>query len=48
MLIAMGVLALLTILMGVFPEQIVSAVIAPAADALIDQGAYVATVFGGI
>ena len=48
MLAAMAVLAIMTILMGVFPEQIVSTVIAPAADALIDQGAYVATVFGGI
>jgi len=48
MLAAMAVLAIMTILMGVFPEQIVTTVIAPAADALIDQGAYVATVLGGI
>jgi multicomponent Na+:H+ antiporter subunit D len=48
MLVAMGALALLTILMGVFPEQIVSTLIEPAANALIDQGAYVATVLGGL
>lgn len=48
MLAAMAVLALLTVLMGIFPQQIVDLVISPAAGALVDQGSYIASVMGGL
>jgi len=48
MLAAMGILALLTVLMGIFPQQIVDLVISPAAAALVDQGTYIASVMGGL
>ena len=47
MLAGMGILAVLVILFGVFPEQVVNYLIAPAATALVDQGSYIAAVLGG-
>lgn len=47
MLAGMGILAALVILFGVFPEQVVNYLIAPAATALVDQGSYIAAVLGG-
>ena len=47
MLAGMGILAALVILFGVFPEQVVSYLIEPAANALVDQGSYIAAVLGG-
>ncbi|NYT05460.1 MAG: NADH:ubiquinone oxidoreductase [Methanomicrobiales archaeon] len=47
MLIGMGILALMVILFGVFPQQVVDILVAPAAAALTDQGGYIASVLGG-
>jgi multicomponent Na+:H+ antiporter subunit D len=47
MLIGMGILALLVVLFGVFPQQVVDILISPAATALVDQGGYIASVLGG-
>lgn len=48
MLIGMGILALVVILFGVFPQQVVDFLITPAASALVDQSGYIAAVLGGI
>ncbi len=48
MLIGMGILAVVVILFGIFPETVVSTLIAPAAHALTNQGAYIAAVLGGV
>jgi multicomponent Na+:H+ antiporter subunit D len=48
MLIGMGVLALVVILFGLFPQTVVSILIAPAAHALANQGAYISAVLGGV
>ncbi|HDQ08432.1 MAG TPA: NADH:ubiquinone oxidoreductase [Methanoculleus sp.] len=48
MLAAMGILALLTVLMGIFPQQFVDLMIRPAAGALVNQGSYIASVMGGL
>jgi len=48
MLAGMGILALLVVLFGIFPQQIVDILIAPAAGALIDQSGYIESVLGGI
>jgi multicomponent Na+:H+ antiporter subunit D len=48
MLIGMGILAVIVILFGIFPETVVSTLIAPAAHALTNQGAYIAAVLGGV
>jgi multicomponent Na+:H+ antiporter subunit D len=48
MLIGMGLLSLLVILFGIFPQEVVDILIAPAADALINQGGYIASVLGGV
>jgi multicomponent Na+:H+ antiporter subunit D len=47
MLIGMGVLAVVVILFGLFPEVVVNSLIAPAAHALANQGAYISAVLGG-
>jgi multicomponent Na+:H+ antiporter subunit D len=48
MLIGMGVLAIVVILFGLFPQTVVSTLIAPAAHALANQGAYISAVLGGV
>ncbi len=47
MLIGMGLLSLLVVLFGIFPQEVVDILITPAASALIDQGGYIASVLGG-
>lgn len=47
MLIGMGVLAALVILFGLFPQQVVDILVAPAATALIDHTGYIQAVLGG-
>jgi multicomponent Na+:H+ antiporter subunit D len=47
MLLGMGLLAVIVVLFGVFPEQVVAGLVEPAARALADQGAYIASVLGG-
>jgi multicomponent Na+:H+ antiporter subunit D len=47
MLIGMGVLAVVVILFGLFPQTVVNTLIAPAAEALVNQGAYITAVLGG-
>ncbi|WOF16365.1 NADH:ubiquinone oxidoreductase [Methanoplanus sp. FWC-SCC4] len=47
MLIAMGILALLVVLFGVFPQPVVDFIVTPAASALVDQSGYIAAVLGG-
>jgi len=48
MLAAMGFLALLVIISGLFPELFVNNLIAPAAHALTNQTGYISTVLGGV
>ncbi len=47
MLMGMGVLAVIVIVFGFVPQPVVDTLIAPAAHALVDQGAYIASVLGG-
>jgi multicomponent Na+:H+ antiporter subunit D len=47
MLIGMGILAVLIIVFGFFPQQVVDVIVAPAAHALIDQGSYLSVILGG-
>ncbi|HWQ65306.1 MAG TPA: proton-conducting transporter membrane subunit [Methanospirillum sp.] len=47
MLIGMGILAALVILFGIFPQQVVDILVAPAATALIDHSGYIHAVLGG-
>jgi len=47
MLLAMGILAAIVILVGLFPQPVVDGIVAPAAHALVDQGGYIAAVLGG-
>jgi len=47
MLLGMGLLAVIVVLFGVFPDQVVAGLVEPAARALADQGAYIASVLGG-
>jgi multicomponent Na+:H+ antiporter subunit D len=47
MLLAMGVLAAIVILFGLFPQPVVNGIVAPAAHALVDQSGYIASVLGG-
>jgi len=47
MLAGMGILAVVVILFGLFPGIVVESLIAPAAHALVDQGAYIGAVLGG-
>jgi len=47
MLLAMGILAAIVILFGLFPQPVVNGIVAPAAHALVDQGGYIASVLGG-
>ena len=48
MLLGMGILATLVILFGLFPGLVVTNLVNPAVNALVDQSAYIATVFGGV
>lgn len=48
MLIGMGLLAVLIILFGLFPDLVVKTLVEPAALALIDRSGYIASVMGGI
>ena len=48
MLAGMAILAILTIVFGIFPQQVVDILIEPAANALINQGDYIASVLGGM
>jgi multicomponent Na+:H+ antiporter subunit D len=48
MLLAMGILAALVILFGIFPGIVVTNLVNPAVNALVNQSAYIATVFGGV
>lgn len=48
MLIGMGLLAVLIILFGLFPDLVVNTLVEPAALALIDKTGYIASVMGGI
>ncbi|HUU74743.1 MAG TPA: proton-conducting transporter membrane subunit [Methanoregulaceae archaeon] len=48
MLIGMGILAVVVILFGLFPGIVVDSLIVPAAHALVNQGAYVSAVIGGV
>jgi multicomponent Na+:H+ antiporter subunit D len=47
MLIAMGILAILVVLFGIFPQQVVDFLVAPAASALVDYHGYISAVLGG-
>ena len=47
MLIGMGMLATLVILFGLFPQQVVDILVAPAATALLDHTGYLHAVLGG-
>jgi multicomponent Na+:H+ antiporter subunit D len=48
MLIAMGIIASLIIIFGLFPEYIVNNLVTPAADAIINNSNYITTVIGGV
>jgi len=48
MMIGMGILTLFVIVFGLFPQQIVDILIAPAAEALVNQSGYIASVLGGV
>ncbi|MCP1662793.1 MAG: NADH:ubiquinone oxidoreductase [Methanocalculus sp. MSAO_Arc1] len=48
MLIGMGLLAVLIILFGIFPDFVVKTIVEPAALAFIDQSGYIASVMGGV
>ncbi|MDD1678341.1 MAG: NADH:ubiquinone oxidoreductase [Methanomicrobiales archaeon] len=47
MLIGMGILAVLIIAFGFFPQLVVDSLVAPAAHALINQGSYISAILGG-
>jgi multicomponent Na+:H+ antiporter subunit D len=47
MLVGMGILAVLIIAFGFFPQLVVDTLVTPAAHALIDQGSYLTTILGG-
>jgi len=47
MLIGMGALSVLVILFGIFPYEVVSTMVAPAATALVDQAGYISSIIGG-
>jgi len=47
MKIGMGILATATIVISLFPSQVVNGVIYPATDALLDQAGYISAVMGG-
>ena len=47
MLIGMGILALLVILFGLFPQQVLDMLVSPAATALLDHAGYLHAVLGG-
>jgi multicomponent Na+:H+ antiporter subunit D len=48
MIVGMGILAACIVFFGLFPGLIVDTIIAPAANALIDQGAYISAVMGAV
>jgi len=43
----MGILAVVVVLFGLFPGVVVDHLIEPAAQALVNQGAYISAVMGG-
>ncbi len=47
MLIGMGILSFMIILFGVFPDIVVNTIVAPAANALVNQGSYITKILGG-
>jgi len=48
MLIAMGILAFLVILFGIFPQQVIDFMVTPAATALVNYPGYIHAVLGGV
>jgi multicomponent Na+:H+ antiporter subunit D len=48
MLLAMGILAGMAVLIGLFPNLFLDTIIKPAADALLNHAQYISTVVGGI
>jgi multicomponent Na+:H+ antiporter subunit D len=48
MLLAMGVLSVLVILIGLFPNLFIDTLVKPAADALVNHTQYITTVIGGV
>jgi multicomponent Na+:H+ antiporter subunit D len=48
MLLAMGILAFLVVIIGVFPNLFIDSLVKPAATALLDHTQYITTVLGGI
>jgi multicomponent Na+:H+ antiporter subunit D len=48
MLFAMGVIACIIILFGLFPGLIVENMVRPAADALVSNAQYLSAVLGGV
>ena len=48
MVLAMGIFAVLAVIIGLFPNIVIDAVVKPAADALLDHAQYISMVVGGI
>lgn len=48
MMLAMGVLAALAVLIGVFPNVFIDSLVKPATSALLDHAQYITTVIGGV
>ena len=48
MLLAMGLVAVLAIFIGLFPNLVIDTLVKPAADALLNHAQYIGTVVGGI
>jgi multicomponent Na+:H+ antiporter subunit D len=47
MLVGMGILAVLIVVFGFFPQVVVNTIVAPAAQALVNQGGYLSVILGG-
>jgi multicomponent Na+:H+ antiporter subunit D len=47
MKVGMGILATATVLISLFPSQIVNGIVYPATDALLNQAGYVNSIMGG-
>lgn len=48
MLLAMGIIASIIIIFGLFPNLVVESIVQPAADALVNQASYLQVVLGGV
>jgi multicomponent Na+:H+ antiporter subunit D len=48
MILAMGILATLAILIGLFPNVFIDGLVKPATSALLDHAQYITTVVGGV